>query len=298
MHSCPWCFRHIHLRTRFNAEVKSLEQASEREVRHLQSVGNPRARSPPGAERDELKMPPGGVHLSVGGQESLGHELLRVTPHPGVSVQLPSVHPPTLQSCMASCGTSTGAGGYRRSVSLTMAWRYGKLSTSESSTHPPLPTWASISSWARFIASPLFSNRESVQVKWAAVVGGLDNGFLRVTVITGELIVDNGKHDVDEIPIIGAAVQPPPPLHVFVNPNLKNAIRFLKVPLHGLNIALKIYPLKQRKRNGVVQNKLGVQIHMIFDSINNPLRLLEIRAIIVYYQIRISLPGHNLQNDI
>nr|GLL33271.1 hypothetical protein Itr_chr08CG09570 [Ipomoea trifida] len=85
---------------------------------------------------------------------------------------------------------------------------------------------------------------------------------------------------------------------MLINPNLKNAIRFLKVPLHGLNIALKIYPLKQRKRNGVVQNKLGVQIHMIFDSINNPLRLLVIRAIIVYYQIGISLPGHNLQNDI
>nr|GMD27008.1 Os09g0441250 [Ipomoea batatas]GME21041.1 Os09g0441250 [Ipomoea batatas] len=91
MHSCPWRFRHIHFRTRFNAEVKALEQASEREVRHLQSVGNPGARSPPGAERDELKMPPGGVHLSVGGQESLGHELLRVTPHPRVSVELPSV---------------------------------------------------------------------------------------------------------------------------------------------------------------------------------------------------------------
>lgn len=63
-----------------------------------------------------------------------------------------------------------GPGGFTRSVSFTMAWRYLRFLMSDSCTHLSLPTWRSNSSWAAFKTLGLFRSKESAHVRVIAVL--------------------------------------------------------------------------------------------------------------------------------
>nr|GMD15661.1 putative ER lumen protein-retaining receptor C28H8.4 [Ipomoea batatas] len=69
----------------------------------------------------------------------------------------------------------------------------------------------------------------------------------------GELVVDGGEHDVDEITIISRPTPALPPPDMLVNPPLENVVNFPVQPFHGVNVAVKIHPFEQRKRHGVPQ---------------------------------------------
>lgn len=60
--------------------------------------------------------------------------------------------------------TVIGIDGYKRRVSLTMAWRYLRFGRSDSCTHLSLPTLMSSSCWADFRALGWLSSKESAHV--------------------------------------------------------------------------------------------------------------------------------------
>lgn len=79
-------------------------------------------------------------------------------------------YPETLQSSIASRGAKKAPAGYKRRVSLMMAWRYTRFCVSDSSTSRSLPTGWSNSSCAFFNTWPLFKSKQMAHVRVPDVV--------------------------------------------------------------------------------------------------------------------------------